>query len=82
MEQVAMRPIWMIAKEIRKEWKKVYFGAVPYLDAMLQLDRPSDKYGLDGADSIVIYFLGNAQSFRGPKAKELKAELKSMFNIK
>jgi hypothetical protein len=29
------RPLSQIAKEIKNDWKKVYFGAVPYLDAML-----------------------------------------------
>lgn len=82
MEKVAMRPIYMIAGEIRREWKNPYFGAVPYLQAMFSLEDSRCSYGEDSAKSIVIYFLSNAQSFRGPKAKELKAELKSMFNIK
>lgn len=28
------RPISTIADEIRRDWKNVYFGAVPYLNAM------------------------------------------------
>jgi mitochondrial fission protein ELM1 len=30
------------------------------------------------AKSIVLYFLSNASSFRGPEAKRIKAELKGM----
>lgn len=71
-----MRPIHAIAREIRQTWKKPYFGAVPYLSAMMGLEKASDQYGYDSGDSIVRYFLSNAGSFRGPDAKRLKAELK------
>ncbi|GAG28430.1 unnamed protein product, partial [marine sediment metagenome] len=33
-----MRNLSEIASEIRKDWSKVYFGAVPYLDAMSTLN--------------------------------------------
>ena len=44
---VTVRPLNVIAREIRKEWQNVYFGAVPYLDAMGTLTdktmRPTTK---------------------------------------
>ena len=67
--------IYEIADLIRREWKNVYFGAKPYLDAMTSLTSISDDYGADSGKSIVVYFLGNAQTFRGPVAKLVKAEL-------
>lgn len=70
------RPLCVIASEIKKEWKNVYFGAKPYLDAMLTLNSVADKYFFDDGDDIVRYFLANAQTFRGDAAKRLKAELK------
>lgn len=73
-----VRPIYEIAREIRKHWKKVYFGAVPYLDAMSDLDKVTDDYGFDNAKSIILYFLSNASSFRGEDARRIKAELKKM----
>lgn len=76
------RPIYEIASDIRAEWKKVYFGAVPYLDAMDSLKSVTDMYYLDSADSIILYFLSNANTFRGPRAKEIKAELKAMIGAK
>lgn len=76
------RSISTIANEIRKEWKNVHYSAVPYLDAMYQLNSINDKYGFDDAKSIILYFLSNASSFRGPKAKELKTELKKIAGIK
>jgi len=72
------RPLYEIAKEIKKDWKNVYFGAKPYLDAMATLDKVSDNYGLDSGKSIVNYFLSNASTWRGDTAKRIKAELKAM----
>ena len=70
-----------IAREIKAVWANVYFGAVPYLDALLTLDTtgPNAKYYFDSADDIVRRFLANAQYFRGADARRLKAELKSML---
>lgn len=75
------RTFQQIAKDIRSTWMNVYFGAVPYLEALLTLDttNPNSLYGLDTAGNIVRYFLANAQTFRGADAKRLKAELKSML---
>lgn len=73
------RSIRAIALEIRGIWKKVYFGAVPYLEAMLELDSMVDNYGADDAPSIVRYFLSNARGWRGDDARRIKAELTSML---
>ena len=76
------RPLYQIASEIRKDWKKVYFGAVPYLDAMSSLDSIEDNYIMDSGKSVVIYFLSNASTWRGETAKRIKAELKAMAGLK
>lgn len=70
-----------IAREIKSEWAKPYFGAVPYINAMLSLDTtdPQAHYLFDTADDIVTRFLCNAGTWRGPKARAIKAELKSML---
>lgn len=73
------RPIYVIAADIRKTWPKVYFGAVPYLDAMASLSSITDMFGYDSADSIVRYFLSNASTWRGEDARRIKAELKGML---
>jgi hypothetical protein len=78
-----MRKIYQIAQDVRNEWgNKVYFGAKPYLDAMLTLEDKNSTYGMDSADSIVRYFLANASTFRGDKAKALRAELKQVIGMK
>jgi len=73
-----MRPIYEIALEISRDWKKPYFGAVPYLDAMRSLNSVTDNYIYDSGKSIVLYFLSNASTWRGETAKRVKAELKAM----
>jgi hypothetical protein len=73
------RSLAAIAREIRRDWRPVWFGAVPYLDAMASLDTVHDKYGEDGAAGIVRYFLGNAATWRGETARRVKAELKAMI---
>jgi hypothetical protein len=74
-----VRPIREIAQEIAQDWKKPYFGAVPYLQAMSVLESIEDEYGYDSAREIVLYFLSNATTWRGPKAREIKEELKKML---
>jgi hypothetical protein len=77
-----VRSLSTIAREIRKDWTKPYFGAVPYLDAMSTLDKISDNYIMDSGKSIVLYFLSNAQTWKGETAKRVKAELKKMAGLK
>jgi len=72
------RSIRSIALDIRREWIKVNYAAKPYLDAMMELNSINDKYYNDSAKSVVLYFLSNSSSFRGERAKALKAELKAL----
>ncbi len=74
-----MRRIKDIALEISRVWKKPYFGANPYLYAMFSLNTIEDNYGADDARSVVLYFLANANTWRGPDARRIKAELKEML---
>jgi len=77
------RPLQHIAADIFATWgpkgQGVYFGAKPYLEAMLHLGSISEPYGADSGSSIVRYFLANANTFRGPDARALKAELRAML---
>jgi hypothetical protein len=77
-----MRSLRLIAEEVEAHWKNVYFGAVPYIAAMMTLDSIDDMYYDDSGRDIVIYFLSNATYWRGPDAKRIKAELRSMLEEK
>ena len=72
------RPLYIIAADIKADWQKVNYAAVQYLEAMQQLNSIADNFILDSARSIVRYFLSNATTWRGEKAREIKAELKAM----
>ncbi len=76
------RDLSEIAFDISANWKNVYFGAVPYLDALKCLNGIDDNYGEDSAHSIIIYFLANANTFRGADARRIKAELKGIAGVK
>lgn len=82
LQAAEARSLSDIAADIRKDWKQVNFAAKPYLEAMGDLDKITDSYGADSARSIVLYFLNNASQWRGPKAKEVKAELKAILKAK
>ena len=68
-------PIYELANVCLRDWKKPYFGAVPYLAAMQTLNSIQDTYRADSAESIVLYFLSNASAWRGQVARDVKAEL-------
>ena len=77
------RPLYQIAAEISQDWKAtakngIYFGAKPYLSAMASLTSIKENYGMDTAKSVVLYFLANAQTRKGEKAKAIKKELNAM----
>ena len=73
------RPLYEIAREIRKAWTKVSTYAEPYLEVMESLNTIDDNYYFDSGKSIVLYFLGNANTWRGEDARRIKAELKEML---
>lgn len=73
------RPIYQIAEDIEDYWPKPYYGAQPYINAMLDLGNIDDMYYADSARDIVLRFLCNAQTWRGPEARRIKAELNDLL---
>ena len=76
IENIETLPLYEIADIIAADWGKVWFGAVPYLDAMRSLESIHDDYGLDSGHSIVAYFISNAATWKGETARTVKAELR------
>ncbi len=74
-----MRSIKTITQEIKSDWKKPYFGAVPYIEAMETLESVTDKYIVEEGSMIIRYFLANAQTWRGETARRIKRELNDMI---
>jgi len=75
----ASRSLSTIAGEIGRDWKKPYFGAVPYLNAMCGMESIEEKFMFDSARDIVARFLSNASTWRGETARRVKAELNAML---
>ena len=79
MQLINKRPVYKIAEEILNDWQAPYFGARPYLAAMLTINNELENYGQDSAKTVILYFLSNASTYRGSKAQELKKELKTLI---
>lgn len=73
------RPLSEIAQDIHVSWPTVHHAARPYLEAMGGLNKITDPYFCDSARTVVMYFLANATSWRGPDARRVKAELKGLL---
>jgi len=78
-ETTTTRPLYAIAVEIKRDWIKPYFGAVPYLDAMRHLNAIDELYYNDEASDVVSYFIANAGTWKGDTARRVKAELRAML---
>lgn len=65
-----------LMNEVRKDWKKPYFGAVPYIQALSCCETMDSPYLLETARDLVPYFLCNSGTWRGEIARSVKAELK------
>ena len=68
-----------IAYAIDSDWVKVSPHAKPYLDAMKEIETINESYYAESAESVVLYFLANAQTYRTPNAKNYKAQLKELL---
>lgn len=86
-----LRPLNQIAASILVNWGPTarspkaapyQLYCLPYVDAMLNLRRISDYYGLDDAEDIILRFLSNAASWRGDFARSIKAELNTHLKEK
>jgi hypothetical protein len=82
MQDITQLNLAQIAAIIKADWKKPYFAAVPYLNALTQLNTVNDRFYAEDAHGIVLYFISNAGTWRGPIAKAVKAELKKRAGIK
>lgn len=78
-EDEQKRPLYEIADDIKTNWPAMSPHAEPYWSVMRQLDRITDYYLADSAETIMRYFLVNATNWRGEDAKRIKAELKAML---
>lgn len=80
------RPLYEVTREIIRDHqlqgKGLYFGAVPYVEAMKSLDKLEDHFFEDSGRDIVIYALSNLATWRGETARRVKAELNAALAVK
>ncbi len=77
MQDLQDKPLSYIAELIRANWNNPNPYAVPYIDAMAQLQSINDNYHADTAKGVVMYFLCNANTWRGDTARAVKAHLRA-----
>jgi len=75
------RPIRFIADDIGMDWGTMSPYAKPYWEAMQQLNWITDSYYFDSAESVLRYFLSNAQGWKGETAKRIKSEIKDILKL-
>jgi hypothetical protein len=78
---MAERRVREIAAEIMADWETI--GRSPakeYVDEMLTFDSLDAKVGAVKGVEIVSSFLGVCGTWRGPVARRIKAELRSMLS--
>ena len=76
------RPLYEIARDIRKHWANPTVYAQPYIGAMREMTTVEKGFYDDPGYEIVAKFLSNAASWRGAEARRIKAELRSMIGLK
>lgn len=82
------RTVRDIALEIHADWKNVNYAARPYLEAIMEIRTEAnkeaiagDRYYWESTKGIILYFLTNAATWRGEKARQIKVELKNITSI-
>jgi hypothetical protein len=74
-EDLSKKSLSELACLVQRDWKRVWYGAVPYLSAMGSLESIEDMFMYDSGRTVVAYFLSNAGTWRGPVARLVKKEL-------
>ena len=77
----ATRRLPQVAADIRRHWAQPYYAAVPYIEAMDNLQSLSGRYGGDDGATVVTNFLSLSGMWSGREADRIKAELRDMVGI-
>lgn len=73
------RSIKEIAADIRMHWRPLHGSAEEYVAAMEKLDKVTDRYGADTAETVLTYFQNAAATWKGADAGRIKSEIKSIL---
>lgn len=71
---------FQISDVIYEDWgSKISPRALPYLEAMANLDNLNEMYGADSASDVITYFLANSEEWKGETARAVKKALEKML---
>ena len=73
------RPLHEIAMDIENHWRNVSSHARVHLNYMHHLHGMGGIYGENNGEQGVLYFLSNAEGWRGEDARRIKKELREML---
>jgi len=76
------RPLYEIAREIRKDWRPICPHAEAHLEGFENATNIDEMFMFDSVKGEVLYFLSAASTWRGETAKRVKVELKKMAGLK
>ena len=82
VNKTEVRPLYEIAREIRKDWKTMPEYAFVHFEGFQYATSIDEMFYFDSVKGEVLCFLSGAAQWRGETAKRIKAELKSMAGIK
>jgi hypothetical protein len=74
------RSLSAIAAEITADWTARHEYAQPYMDALSELHSATDPWRLGTGSNAIQGFLINAQTWRGPVARRVKDELRTILH--
>lgn len=78
IEELEKMKLSQIADVIFNDWRTMDPSALPYVEAMLNLEKVSDSFGGDDGESIILYFLTNAKYWKGETAQAVKKHLREI----
>lgn len=73
-EDLESMSIYRLMEVVKNDWSRPYFGALPYIAALMAL-TDNGYYEEDSWQCLAVYFLANARTWRGPLARDVKVEL-------
>lgn len=79
LNEIAYEIINDMMKQNPANWRQRYAYALAYVEPMATLTSIDENYGFDSGRSIVAYALGNLNTWKGEKAREIKKELNAML---
>jgi len=74
-----VRPLFLVAEEIEKDWIDITEDCKYYIECMKELKRINNRQGFDSGKTFVVYFLAECILWHTSNSRKLKKELEEMI---